>query len=333
MRFLHQWSHDLHQRPPWDALLATRPLVTVERRNRLVRLDPDTGAMLWEVRVGGPWGWLAGTPKLVGYLCERRWLSCVDVANGALRWERPLGEEGAIYGRLVATDEYLLVGGWRGYTPLHCLDSHTGAERWRTPEARAYAPPIPGPWGVALPNVAAGVLLIVDPQTGAALRRFSLPADIRESDRQGSVQRHGQALLATTARGDLLLLDPATDRGWRALGVHAAGIATVRPTLLGDLLLFQETAGSLCAYDLAAGRPRWSSPVPHRGERLPAVLLSQGRVAVGTSEGRLVLLDDRGQQLGGHTVGKRITTALGGLPADRIVFGTNGALVAYQVGE
>jgi hypothetical protein len=63
------------------------------------------------------------------------------------------------------------------------------------------------------------------------------------------------------------------------------------------------------------------------------VLLSQGRVAVGTSEGRLMLLDDRGQQLAGQTVGKRIMTALGGLPSDRVVVGTTGALVAYQVGE
>ncbi len=333
MSFIHLWSHDLHQRPPWDALLAPRQLVTVERRARLARLDPDTGATLWQARVGGLGGWLAGTPTLVGYLCLHRWLHCFEFADGALRWERPLGNGRAIYGRLVATDDYLLTGGWRGGTPLHCLDSRTGTERWRTPEAQSYAPPILGPWGVALADMATGTLVIVDPQTGGTHRRFPLPAGVRESDRQVSVQRHGRSLLATTARGDLLLLDPATDRAWRALGSHAAGIATVRPTLLGDLLLFQETAGPLCAYDLATGRPRWSSPMRHRGERLPAVLLSQGRVAVGTSEGRLVLFDDRGQQFAGHTAGKWITTALGGLPSDRIVFGTSGALVAYQVGE
>jgi hypothetical protein len=234
LQFIQRWSHNLHQRPQWDSILAPGLIVTMERGNRLVRVDPVTGALLWEMRVGSAGGWLAATTTAIGYLSQHRQFLCVDVTSGAILWERQLGDHRDFYGRLVATDEYLLVGAWRGYTPLHCIDTQTGIERWRTSEPRTFAPPIPGPWGVAVAERAARELLLLDPPRGSTLQRFPLPAGVRESDYRSSVQRYGSALLATTVQGDLLLLDPAVDHGWRRIGFHDEGITSVRPTLLDD---------------------------------------------------------------------------------------------------
>ena len=288
---------------------------------------------MWEARVGGRWGWLAATEAAIGYLSLQRWLQCIDPNNGAILWEQTLGNGREIYGRLVGTDDYLLAGGWRGYTPLRCLDLRTGTEIWQTPDPCEYALIIPGPWGLAIPDLTVGELLLVEPKTGVVQLRIPLPEGVQESDHSSSVQRYGSLLLATTKRGDLLLIDPVIDRTWRTLGFYNGGIFTVQPTLLGDWVLFQDTAGQLCAFDLAAGRLLWSSPLLHRGERVQAVRLPQGQIVIGTSEGRLEVRDDQGNRLAARTVGKRIHTTLGVLSDALVVFGTSGEMVAYQISQ
>lgn len=331
MPFIHRWSHELHQRPHWSSILRPNMLVTVERRNYLTKLDSANGTTTWTTQVGGPHGWLTATSKAIGYLCQHRLLQSIDPNDGKLLWQKELGREREIYGRLTVANDYFLVGGWRGYTPLYCLDSNTGIELWHTESANTYALPTSGPWGIALIEIASGTLSIVDPQTGKLLANFPLPAGIRESDYHLSVQIYGQKLLATTAQGSLLLIDPFKDQEWQTLGTHAAGIFTIQPTILDDWLIFKDTAGSLCLYDLAAGRMLWSEAIVHHHSQIPAIRIFPKQLIVGTSEGQLLLFDDDGHRLTNQMIGKRITTILGSTQPQQIILGTTGALACYEL--
>ncbi len=333
------WSHDLHQRPtPWTVILSRRALLAVERWTRLSRLDGATGGLLWEAKVRNPWGWLTSSDKAIFYLNQNEWLQCFDLAHGALLWEgRPGGQVG-IFGHVVAYDDYVLVGGWRGYTRLHCLDAQSGALRWQLTEGGNYAVPIPGSWGVAAPRLrqTSGIISFIVAATGTVIRQVSLPSGARVSDWSSAIQRHGDALLLTTEDGTIYRLDPATDKDWQTIGTHAGGIATIRPTLLEQRLIFMDTLGRACAYDLVSARLDWSIDIAgehHTHERLPAACISGDRVVIGTaSEGRLTTIGSDGQLLAARKAGKRIRTDMGSLDANSIAVGTSGAIVAYRIG-
>jgi len=148
------WSHDLHQHPtPWSVALSGRALLATERWTRLTRLDPVTGRVLWEAKIRDPWGWLASSDQAAFYLDQHGWLQYFDLEHGTLLWEGHPGGHAGLFGYVVPYDDYVLVGGWRGYTRLHCLDARSGALRWQFAEGGDYAVPVPGPWGVAVPRI------------------------------------------------------------------------------------------------------------------------------------------------------------------------------------
>lgn len=340
MDIQHLWSHDLHQRPtPWTVALSGRALLAVERWTRLVRLDGTTGSVLWEAKVRNPWGWLASSDKAAFYLDQNERLHCVDLDHGTPLWEGRPGDHAGIFGYVVPYEDYVLVGGWRSYTHIHCLDAQSGALRWRLVEGGDYAVPVPGPWGIAAPLVQqtsiAGTIIFVAAATGTVIRHVPVPLGAHASDWSSSIQRHGDALLLTTEDGTIYRLDPATDQEWQAIGAHAGGIATIRPTILGRHLVFMDTIGRACAYDLVSARLDWSIDIAaehHTRERLPAAYLSDNRIMIGAeSGGRLIMIDTDGQMLAARKIGKRIRTDMTSLAEDCIAVGTAGAIIACRI--
>lgn len=53
------WRRDLHQQPNSRALISKDLIILPERHTRLVRLEPQTGKLVWEAKVQNSWGWLA----------------------------------------------------------------------------------------------------------------------------------------------------------------------------------------------------------------------------------------------------------------------------------
>jgi hypothetical protein len=233
MLFQQIWSHTLHQQPGLGSTFFSPPhILTAERTSRLVRLDPETGSLLWEAKIRNAWGWLTATDTLAFYLNQFTLLQCFAANTGGLVWERSLTDWN-YFGYLVAAEKYLLVGGWRGYTPLHCLDAQTGNPLWRYPEQRDFGLPIPGPWGIALPDVIHAELIFLDWANGRIARRLPLPAGARIGERNSSIQRHGNNLIVTTNKGEIHLLNPLTDDVWQHVGSHDGGIATITPVISG----------------------------------------------------------------------------------------------------
>ena len=135
------WERDLHQAGRATAVATTPGHVVVhERRTRLVSLDPDDGAVRWDVPAGT---WprdlvLAGSYCLVLPQTPAD-LLCLDVHTGTLVWRAELAP---FSGNVVVTGDTVLVGGWRGYTPIRAFDLTTGTPRPvpARPLAREVAP-------------------------------------------------------------------------------------------------------------------------------------------------------------------------------------------------
>ncbi len=105
------WARNLHQRPNPETILSDPIILTLERENRLVRLDPTTGSAIWEGRVRNSWGWLDRDERRVFYLNQHDWVQCLDYLDGTVLWERSLGDGQGVYGYTVASSGRLLVGG------------------------------------------------------------------------------------------------------------------------------------------------------------------------------------------------------------------------------
>jgi outer membrane protein assembly factor BamB len=282
---------------------------------------------------------LASSDTAAFYLNKNEWMQCLDLEHGTLLWEGRPGDHAGLFGYVVPYGNYVLVGGWRGYTRLHCLDARSGALRWQLADGGAYAIPVPGPWRIAAPRLwpSSGVATIhfVAATTGAVYWHVPVPSGACASDWSSSIQRHGDALLLTTEDGTIYRLDPATDQEWQAIGAHADGITTIRPTILGQNLIFMDARGRACAYDLVAARLNWSIEIAaehNTREHLSAAYLSGHRVVIGTeSGGRLITIDATGQLLDARKIGKRIRTGMTSLTEDRIAVGTAGAIIACRI--
>jgi outer membrane protein assembly factor BamB len=333
MQFHQIWSHDLHHQPNSSSVLSPTQIIVPARRTHLTSLDPTTGEVIWEARIRDPWGWTACTTDRVVYLNQHTFLQCFDQANGRVIWEHDLddGDNGNIFGGLIATGDQILVGGWRGYTRLHCLDVRTGVIQWRLPQRQAVGRPLLGPWGIALPCQHPAELKILEWDGGRVIDRVPLPAPLRMTDRGSSVQTLDDRLLMAAEDGTIYLGDLRSNVSWTYIGQHAWGIATVTPTLLGQQLIFQDHARQLCCYDLSKAQLIWSLPIEHANVAyIPAGRLTDSSVVVGTSTGRLLIIDQGGQQRAVQTVAKRIMTPLMVRPEGQIVFGTKGAVTAYE---
>lgn len=327
------WSRDLHQRASHHTLLSADAILTLERENRLVRLDPLTGDALWEARVRNSWGWLARNEARAFYLNQHDWLQCFDLDTGRTLWERGLDGGRGIYGYLVAAHGHLLTGGWRGYTHLRCVDPASGKDRWQYAERRDVALPVYGSWGIALACMAPhpGTVTLLDADTGLPTVQLALPPGGRMGDFGSSLQAYEDGLLFT-GYGSIYRMAPGIEETWERIGAVANDIATITPTLTRSRLVLKDVVHNVIAFDLTSGYSRWAIRLEHHpNDVLPAASLPRLGTVVGTSQGRLVVIDDAGEALGAVSVGKRLTTGIGGLTDRTIVFGSGGRISSYAV--
>jgi|GEM_PF-4764587 len=318
------WSFGLHQRPSSRSILTSTHILAPDRETSLTHLDPATGDTRWTVPIRNPWGWLATACDRVFYLDQRSRVQCHDLATGGCQWTRQLD---GIGGWLVAGADLILSGGWRGYTPLVCLDARDGAVRW-THQLGKIAEPILGPWGIAVASLESPTLQFLDPQTGSITSTQPLPAHGQDPDATPLLRAHGDQLYLASSDGEYCRIGPQhTTR----LFHHPAGIHTIAPMIFDDTILFMDRAATLQAYALD-GTPRWSVPWRlQRRDLLPSARSSHGHLAVADGNGHVSVFDADGNKLWSKHLTKRIETPLAWYDDTTLLTGTANAIVAIRL--
>jgi outer membrane protein assembly factor BamB len=330
--FRLEWTRDVHQRVSntTNTMAVTDfGIIVPERHSRLVRLNKENGQVVWEAHIMNPWGWLAVTDTCVAYLNQHRFLQCFNTETGKILWEHNLAD--TFNGYLAANDRYLILGGWRGYTKLTCLEINSGAMLWINPRQHGYAPPILSPRGIIL--YAANQpksLQLLNYEQGKIEFEVDIPAKTPVTDTHVGIQLIGDTLYATTSDGEMYLLDLKQQR-WALLAIHKPGISTIGPSYINDCILFLDHDKQLCCYDLKNGQMKWRQALEHNNAEFLPVTCHENIFIIGTSEGQLIAVDDMGNRIWAKKVGKRISTPLFRADGGQLIFGTTGAIVSYRL--
>lgn len=330
--FTTHWTYNLHHQPNPKSIISPTMVVVSERHTWLACLNASTGQVCWRVPVGTPWGNLAYTSQWIVH-CGTT-IQCFDRVQGTCAWTHHLTDR--YPGYLVANSNSVLIGGWRGYMPLQCLDIATGTVQWIGSSHRVLTCPLVGSWGIA--TIDRGEFKPTDPATlllldahGRIWRSIRMPAGVMYSDHETSMQAYSDHLLVVTREGQIWMLNPHHDDDWIETGIHPAGITTIAPVRSGTTLIFRDGDGYLCAYNLGNGTLRWCGPQIHQHWRgVPSVELPDGRWVIDTGNGQIIMISPDGVMLGTQKIAQRISTALAWTINDLLVVGTKGVISAFS---
>ncbi|MGW7531147.1 outer membrane protein assembly factor BamB family protein [Amycolatopsis sp. NPDC054798] len=323
------WERPLHQRGVASGLAVTNGHVIVhERGTRLVSLDPEDGSVRWDVPVGTwPRGVvIAGDRCLVIPQDDPR-LSCLDLATGRQIWSADVP---AVPGHLVVSANVVLVGGWRGYTPLRAFDLATGQLRWETERRIHTVLPVPAGDGFLIGEPGDTRVRLIDRHDGWELSAWQLPQPLADNDAGASVSEvgPGRFLLRCGPRAlaEIVLSADTVREFVRA----ETDLAAVAPEFAGGLLWLPEVRGGYTVVDPAVGRLRWRVDVGQRlvGQVAPAA----DGFLVASASGSLFHLNSDGRITKRTSVARRIW-ALRGAATDQVFAVTKGALLAITIGS
>ncbi|MFF3074211.1 PQQ-binding-like beta-propeller repeat protein [Kitasatospora sp. NPDC057904] len=305
------WERNLHQAGHAAGLAVTAEHIVVhERWTRLVGLDPLDGAQRWDIPVG-TW------PRAIVIVGERCLvipqnlprLSCLDVRTGEVLWSAQLAE---FTGHLVATRDTVLVGGWRGYTPLTAFDLETGTLLWRSPECVEIAVPVVMEAGVLVGEPHGDEIRLIDPRDGRIKSQWSLPEPLASGDAQPVLTPLDcDRVLARC--GSQTLLDISLSTGAAAVFLRSdlCDLAARAVHRTGSILWVPEARRTVMTLDAHDGRPlrRFA------GADVDQAVQTDSGFVVADFTGRLALVDPDPEAPTYSTHSRRITQRIRALRA------------------
>jgi outer membrane protein assembly factor BamB len=334
--FDRRWERPLHQAGSIAALAASAGhLVVHERSTRLVSVDPFDGSVRWDAPVGTwPRSVVIADERcfvLPQTLSRHRWmphhtlLICLDLRTGHRAWaaEIPL-----YVGHVVVSEDTVLVGGWRGYTPLTALDVQTGQLRWETDHPAHTVRPVPAGDGFLIGEPGSTTVRMVDRRDARQLSAWTLPHPLVDND-SGPVFTAAGAVHFLVRCGShcvarIALTTDVVDEFVQA----ERSLRPDAPDEAGQLLWLSERGGGYTVADTETGLVRWRVDLaqPLVGRVVPAIT---GCVVAGRQPGTLFRLDHHGQVTERAVVTPRIRGALPLAPAQALIL-TKGTLLAID---
>jgi outer membrane protein assembly factor BamB len=260
--------------------------------------DAPAPPVAWRHAAGG-WGEPTVDAGEAYYLGRDHEIIAVNASTGRLRWRVGTGGVGdAPLGSAIRVTESLVIAADGGIVAVDRVD---GRPAWRfAPDGDA-----PGPYlgGTAHSHVYAGSLsgrlYALDATTGR-LRWTARPAGRRPALVFAPVVAGDRVVVAFAERAasGVSVFDPKGRRLWRRQLPRA--VASTGPAaVVGDVVIVAGSDGTLQAWDLRTGRPRWRAA----GVRTPAgpgpsldirpLVAADTRVVAGSSTGRLTAYDAR----------------------------------------
>jgi outer membrane protein assembly factor BamB len=297
------WSRSLCIRSSATTVAASDVLVVAERHSRLVRLEPRTGALMWEQRVEDCWGTTAVAQGRCLYLSQRGVLHCFELHSGRPIWSRP---GLPLHRYLSISGSVIVLGGWRGYHPLTRIDLATGTP---SPFDSPYAAGEPLAWpttvqlrpdtdsavdAVLLASASRAELRLEDPQTGTVLGTWLLPAPVQFPD-SGNAFSHSDdgRVVFVSGRRTVMSLHPSA--GVETLWEHERDLPPQTPVLTGGKLMLAEDSRITVVDLTGGGRTDITSLAP--GTACAAVPTVNGALFV-RSDRSVVVVDQDGVRAG-----------------------------------
>lgn len=324
------WERELHQRGSASSFLATDDRIVVhERHTRLVCLGREDGALCWDTPTGT---WPRDLVIADGRcLVLPQWpnqLLCLDLRTGALLWSVELPR---FSGHVVVAADTVLVGGWRGYTPLAAFDLRDGRPLWRSP-LRAHTS-LPLSWGDGVLLGHGSEAWLIDPRDGSETARWQLPEPLTDSELRPVFTAigpdHCLARCGSRSLVRLRLPSGAVDEFIR----HDVDLSAEAAELVGGLVWSRQPRAGYLAADPNSGSI-WRVDV---GQPLVSGVIQAGEEFVVASEGAFFRLRSDGQTMERSPHAHRIS-ALRDLGGGEMIVTTRGTLKAlalrsHQPGE
>lgn len=321
------WERRLHQRGSAKQLSPTSDQVVVhERCTRLVGLDRWTGSLRWDVSVGAyPRAVVTAGDRCLVIAQDSDRLFCLDVRTGDLLWNSELPRWS---GHVVTTADTVLVGGWRGYTPLMAFDLQTGARRWDTARRLDTVLPLPAGEGVLVGAPGGTRIRLVDRCTGEELSCWRLPEPLISSDDRPAFTPIGTDRFLVRCGQRSVVDIRLSSAGVRELIRAEADLVSTAVEYTAGVLWLRELRGGYVAADPADGQVLWRVDI---GQPLiDQVVWTGAGFVVASGNGGLFLLDSLGQMLKRTAVARRIA-ALRSAGSAELLVRTKGTLLAVAV--
>jgi outer membrane protein assembly factor BamB len=228
-------------------------------------------------------------------------------------------------GHLTATADTVIVGGWRGYTPLAAFDLKDGALCWEGHgKAHTVLPTTIGD-GVLTGSPGTTEIQLVNPRNGQEMSRWQLPEPLAESDTE--------SLFTTTSTSRFFVrCGPRTLVGIDLPSAtvhdvfrHDADLAPAAAELTTTQLWLRERRGGYLALAPTGGRLLWR--VEANQPLVSRVTQTAMGFVIACADGALLCLDSTGMMTKRFPIATRITKLLPAPPAELLVL-AKGTLLA-----
>ncbi|MEV4940713.1 PQQ-binding-like beta-propeller repeat protein [Streptomyces zaomyceticus] len=251
------WERELHQRGGASVFVVGSDCVVLhERHTRLVCLERADGTVRWDVPLGTwPRGIVLAGDRVLVLPQAPNLLSCIDLRTGALLWSAPTPRW---TGNLAVHSDTVVIGGWRGYTPMSGLDLDGGGVRWTTPSSVRSVRTLAWADGVLTGSGHEAVLL--DPADGSDLARWRLPYPLAGPDTKAFVPVDAERVVAVCEAASLATFGIGADEPARLGSYDPFGALGY---VHGAVWMLRSGRGFL-AVDPTDGSSQWSVEADRR---------------------------------------------------------------------
>ncbi|MEV7547579.1 PQQ-binding-like beta-propeller repeat protein [Streptomyces sp. NPDC089915] len=316
------WERDLHQRGGSSAfVLGPDCVVLHERHTRLVCLERADGAVRWDVPLGTwPRGIVLAGDRVLVLPQTPDLLSCIDLRTGASLWSTPTPRW---TGNLAVCSDTVVIGGWRGYTPMSGLDLADGGVRWTTPSPVTSVRTLAWAGGVLTGSGCEAVLL--DPADGSDLARWRLPDPLAGPDVKAFVPVDADRVVAVGEAASLMTFGTGAERPAR-LGTYGPFRAV---GCIDGSVWMMRSGGGFLAVDPTDGTSPWAVEADRRMVADP--LPYADGLLVGDVNGGIRRLGPDGRHVEGCSLSGRRLNALAAAGDGGLFFAAKGTFGSFTL--
>jgi outer membrane protein assembly factor BamB len=305
------------------------------KHSKLLCLNATNGELHWQSNILNPWGRLALNSTTVFYLNQHDFLVAFNIDDGKQIWSKKLN---GTFGWLHASENKIIVGGWRGYTDLYCFDAHTGEICWQLPTRnrnlnRTFISKNQISIGIASNDQAE--ITLFELETGATLKSLKLPGvwilsnvDYMPVSSSGSWASIGKYLIFKITGSSFCRID--SDSLDIELFEVDREISSLNLEEYMNLIPFVSNQSSLIVFNLDTKDCKNFGVIEHnKNYFLPAFTQNSIGIFIGTSSGLLYCFQNNHHSK--IRVGKQVSTRLG-WSGGHLCFGTaSGEIIGVQV--